>query len=236
MSRSIRPVTDAAGAARLYDEIIEPSFPPTERVSRDEFVAAAASGTFEVLAARDGDGYLGAVVGGRHGAAYLVHWLAVGGGRRGGGTGSALVTAGVQRWLSQPGVRAVLAEIERPGLFAAHPQYGDPARRLAFYQRRGAAVLDLPYYQPAVAAGAPRVRNLLLAVLAARDPAPPPRVLTPEETAAVRSLLLATMGPAEAGDAETARVYAALDAPAGLRLLPLAEHARVPLLDPPEAG
>ena len=72
------------------------------------------------------------------------------------------------------------------------------------------------------------MRNLLLAVLAARNPAPPPRVLDPGEIAAVRAVLLGTMGTPD--DAETARVYDTLDDPAGLRLLPLADYARVPLL------
>ncbi|HMR21397.1 MAG TPA: hypothetical protein PKE46_04610 [Micropruina sp.] len=227
----IHPVTDAGALARLYTEILEPSFPPSELVTRDDFVEGAASGVLDVLAASEGDAYLGAVVGERYGGAFLVDWLAVGGARRGGGTGAALVAAGVARWLARPGVLVVLAEIERPDMFATHAQYGDPARRLAFYERQGATLLDLPYYQPPIDEGLPRVRNLLLAVLAARNPAPPPRVLDPGEIAAVRAVLLGTMGTPD--DAETARVYDTLDDPAGLRLLPLADYARVPLLDGP---
>jgi hypothetical protein len=37
------------------------------------------------------------------------------------------------------------------------------------------------------------------------------------------------LGRAEPGDDETARVYAAVDDPTGLRLLPLADYARTPL-------
>lgn len=229
----IHPVTDAGQLARLHAEILQPSFPPSELVTREEFVEGAVAGVFDVLAASDGDAYLGAVVGERHGGAYLVDWLAVGGARRGGGTGAALVAAGVTRWLARPGVLVVLAEVERPDVFAAHPAYGDPARRLAFYERQGTTLLDLPYYQPPIDEGLPRVRNLLLTVLAASNPAPPPRVLDPDETAAVRAVLLGTMGTPD--DPETARVYATVDDPAGLRLLPLSDYARVPLLDGPEA-
>lgn len=229
----IQPVTEAAALATLYTAILEPSFPTTELVSRDDFVEAAASGGLDVLADRDGDDYLGAIVGERHGGAFLVNWLAVGGQRRGGGTGSALVAAGVARWLAQPGVALVLAEVERPDIFAAHPRHGDPARRLAFYQRLGATLLDLPYYQPPIEEGLPRVRNLLLTVLATHNPAPPPRLLDPDEAAAVRAVLLGTIGPAQPGDAETAGVHAVADAPSGLRLLPLADYARVPLLTVP---
>lgn len=229
----IHAVTDPALLTRIYTEILEPSFPPTELVAHDDFVEAAVSGVFDVLAAYDGDACLGAIVGERHDAAFLVDWLAVGGPRRGGGTGSALATAGVTRWLAQPDVVLVLAEVERPDVFAAHPRYGDPARRLAFYERHGAALLDLPYYQPPIDDGLPRVRNLLLTVLAASNPTPPPRVLHSEETAAVRAVLLGTIGPPGVDDAETARVYAAVDDPSGLRLLPLSDYARVPLLDEP---
>lgn len=229
-SPPIRPVADAAALARLYDEVLEPSFPRTELVTRDEFVEGVRAGDFDVLAAADGDGYLGAIVGERHGAGYLVDWLAVGGARRGGGTGSALLAAGLGRWLAQPGVLLVLAEVERPDLFEPHPQYGDPARRLEFYGRLGAAVLEMPYYQPPIAEGLPRIRNLLLTVLASAAATPVPRLLDADETAAVRSVLLATLGPPEDGDAETARVYAAVDRPAGLRALPLTDYARVPVL------
>ena len=227
----IHPVTDAGALARLYTEILEPSFPPSELVTRDEFAEGAVAGVLDVLAASDGDSYLGAVVGQRYGGAFLVDWLAVGGARRGGGTGAALVAAGVARWLARPGVHVVLAEIERPDMFATHAHYGDPARRLAFYERQGATLLDLPYYQPAIDEGLARVRNLLLIVLAASNPAPPPRVLDLDETAAVRAVLLGTMGPPDPGDPETADVYAAVDNPSGLRLLPLSDYARVPLLD-----
>lgn len=227
----IRTVTDAVTLGRLYTEILEPSFPPSELVTRDDFVEGGTSGSFDVLAAQDDDGYLGVIVGERFGNGYLVDWLAVNGARRGGGTGSALITAGVARWIAEPGIDLVLAEIERPDLFEPHPRYGDPARRLAFYDRLGAAVLDLPYYQPPISEGLPRVRNLLLIVLAARDDTPPPRTLGLDETAAVRTMLHTAMGPLQEGDAETAQVYAAVDSPSGVRLLPLADYPLVPVLD-----
>ncbi len=227
----VRPVTDGAALARLYTEILEPHFPPTELVSLDDFVDGATSGSFDALAAHDEGGYHGAIVGERFGNGYLVDWLAVRQARRGGGTGSALVAAGVSRWLSTPGIDLIMAEIERPDLSAPHPAYGDPARRLAFYRRLRAGVLDLPYYQPPIDEGSPRVRNLLLIVLATRNSAPPPRLLGADETAAVRTMLHATMGPLQEGDGETVRIYAVADDRAGMRLLPLADYTRVPLLD-----
>ncbi len=230
VSPMIEAVTDAAELARVYDEVLEPSFPETELVTADEFIASGAAGDLDVLVARADDGGIrGVIVGERHGTGILVNWLAVSGTTRRGGVGGLLFDAGLERWLRQDGVAVVLGEVERPDLFPAHPQYGDPARRLAFYERRGAAVLDMPYYEPPLREGAERLRGLLLVMLTAVETAPPPRVLTPAETKGVRDVLLGTIGRAEPGDDETARVYAAVDDPAGLRLLPLAEYGRTPV-------
>ena len=230
VSRMIEAVTDAAELARVYDEVLEPSFPATEVVTADEFVASGEAGDLDVLVARADDGaLLGAIVGERHGTGVLVNWLAVSGTTRGGGVGGALFDAGVERWVRQDGVAVVLGEVERPDVFSAHPEHGDPERRLAFYERRGAHVLDMPYYEPPLREGMPRLRGLLLVMLSGSDPTPPPRILTPAETKGVRDVLLGTMGRAEPGDDETARIYAAVDAPGGLRLLPLADYTRTPL-------
>src|SRR5690606_22793856 len=44
-------------------------------------------------------------------------------------------------------------------------QHGDPAARVRFYARRGARVLDLPYVQAPIRAGAEPVPGRLLLVL-----------------------------------------------------------------------
>lgn len=231
MTIRIEPIDDAHELARIHAEILEPSFPDTELVTVADFVAGSTTGAFDVLAARtlDDGAVLGVIVGERHGAGVLVDWLAVAPTTRGGGVGRALLTAGVERWLADGGALLVLGEVERPDLFAAHPQYGDPARRLAFYERLGAAVLDMPYYQPPIRDGAPRLRGLMLTVLAAADRRPAPRLLDAAETLTVRDVLEATMGAVSPGDEETARVFAAVEHPDGLRLLPLAEYRRTPI-------
>lgn len=199
-------------------------------MTAEEFIAAGEAGDLDVLVARAEDGTPRAtIVGERYGAGVLVDWLAVSGTTRGGGIGGVLLDAGVRHWLRQDGVAVVLGEVERPDVFTAHPDHGDPVRRLAFYERHGAAVLDMPYYEPPLREGMARLRGLVLVVLAGTDPAPPPRILTTAETAGVRDVLLATLGPAEPGDDETARIHAAVDAPTGLRLLPLADYALTPL-------
>ena len=232
MTPVIEAVSDPARLGQVYREILAPSFPDTEIVGREEFVAAGASGHLDVLVASSAPGGdpLGVVVGERHGDGVLVDWLAVSGTTRGGGVGAALIAAGLERWLAG-GALLVLGEVERPDLFPAHPEYGDPARRLAFYERLGTTVIDLPYFQPPIADGKPRLPGLLLVVLAAADPSPAPRRLTTAEVAAVRDVLTATMGEPEADDGQTVRAFAPLDDPAGPRLLPLSRYGEVPVSD-----
>lgn len=225
----IRPVTDPDALAAIYDEILLPSFSPSELVERDVFVKAGLAGDLDVLGAYAEDACAGVIVGQRHGAAVLVVWLAVGSAGRGGGVGSTLITAGIERWMALPGVLMVLAEVERPDLFEAHPEHGDPARRLAFYARLGAGALAVPYFQPSIRPGLPRVHGLLLVTLATRNPAPLPRVLDADETDAVREFLVSLMGEAGNGDADTDAVFAAVDSLKGVHLVPLNSYATVPL-------
>jgi len=227
VSDPITATTEPELLGRVYDEVLRPSFPDSELVTRAEFIAAGCSGVYDVLVADGPLGLRGAIVGERHGGAVLVTWLAVAAAGRGGGTGGALIVAGRRRWLARPGVRLLLAEVERPDLHPAHPQYGDPARRLAFYQRHGAGVLDLPYFQPAVAEGMPRVHGLLLTVLPGPDDPGVPRTLSAVETTAVREYLDAVLGAPTPGDEDLHVVHAAAHRTGGIRLLPLGDYAQV---------
>ena len=225
----IRPIIESESLSRVFDEILDPSFPPAELMPRDEFIQGAVAGHLDVLGAYQGDACVGVIVGARIGNAMLVVWLAVGDATRGSGAGSALVEAGLDRWIKLPGIQLVLGEVERPDLFDAHPTHGDPARRLAFYARFGAGALALPYYQPAISADMPRVPGLLLVALAATDPTPLPRLLNPAETVTVREFLSHMMGAPSADDVQTIAVFDAIDDPRGVRLLPLEDYAEVPL-------
>ncbi|NHB85284.1 hypothetical protein G7085_13310 [Tessaracoccus sp. HDW20] len=57
----------------------------------------------------------------------------------------------------------------------------------------------MPYYQPPIAEGMPRLPGLLLVVLAAADPTPAPRNLSRAERDAVREVLSSTMGSPSLG-------------------------------------
>lgn len=210
---------------QVYDEVLHRNFPPSELLTRTDFLAGARAGELEVLVAADGPDLQGAIVGERHSRAVLVAWLAVGALGRGGGVGGELLHTGVRTWLAEPGVAAVLAEIERPDIFDAHPVYGDPMRRLAFYSRVAAGVLDIPYFQASMGPGLPRVHGLLLTVVGTADATPAPRLLNPDETAAVRGFL----DDALSDDREGAAVIAAAAADSGIRMLPVADYAVTPL-------
>jgi GNAT superfamily N-acetyltransferase len=63
----------------------------------------------------------------------------------------------------------VLAEIDDPRFHPSNDM-GDPVARVRFYDRAGARLLPLPYAQPSLRPGSPRVDNLLLIALGTTEP------------------------------------------------------------------
>ncbi|OLT16786.1 hypothetical protein BJF80_05615 [Serinicoccus sp. CUA-874] len=78
--------------------------------------------------------------------------------RRAGGVGSRLM----ERLRARGPM--LLIEIEDPRAHADRG-FGDPWRRIEFYRRHGVRALDVPFFQPPVAPGRPRVEGMLLGVL-----------------------------------------------------------------------
>ncbi|MCE7480597.1 MULTISPECIES: GNAT family N-acetyltransferase [Microbacterium] len=229
MSVLIEPTSDSRLLERVYDEILEPSFPASELTPRRAFLEQVRDGDLDALVARDDDTACGVIVGERVGSTVLIAWLAVSADQRALGIGSALLAAGSSRWIGEPGVELVLAEIEQPDLHPVHEAFGDPRRRIAFYARGGGAALVLPYYQPPITVGMPRVHGLILTLVASATREPVPRMLDAAEVEAVQSYLLATLGPAEHADEETARIHAAARATEGIRLIDLNDYREIPL-------
>ncbi|HWK77522.1 GNAT family N-acetyltransferase [Microbacterium sp.] len=229
MSMRIEPTADARLLETVYLEILEPSFPATELTPRAAFLEQVRNGDLDALVARADGAVCGAIVGERVGSTVLIAWLAVTANRRDRGVGSALLAAGIERWSASPDVDLVLAEIERPDLHLADPAFGDPYRRIDFYARHGAAALVMPYYQPPISEGMPRVRGLILTLVASATPAPAPGILGADEAVALRSYLLETFGPAERGDDETARIHAAAGAADGIRVIALNDYGEIPV-------
>jgi GNAT superfamily N-acetyltransferase len=155
---------------RLYDELLEPAFPPAELITYDELEGAVASGDATGLVLTEGDDPLAAVVteGFLDGRVTLLSYLVVSAGHRSRGLGTQLLDRACASTTA-----LVLAEIEDPRFHAADQLTGDPAARLRFYLRYGSMLLPIPYAQPSLRPDVPRVEDMLLITIpSAIDPAP----------------------------------------------------------------
>ena len=214
---TVVPVTAPVELARVHARLLAPSFPPAELVSTGELTAAVRAGTTEVLVLRE-DGEPAAVAVGersRSAPVVLLSYLAADASRRSAGLGGRLLDAAVERWVQRSGPCVVLAEVEDPAHHRGSAAHGDPAARLRFYARRGARALELPYFQPALRPGVPRVPHLLLVVLHA---APALVEGTALQGALVHRFLTELLTAAEGslpGDPEGRALLAAVD-PAGV--------------------
>jgi GNAT superfamily N-acetyltransferase len=219
------PVVDT-----IYAEILQPCFPPAEMspVQSVHHLAEAGGGLFWA-AFDEQDTVLGCAIaewdaGPR---VVLLSWIAIRPGLRGGGIGGALLDAAQAEWVARYSPCLVLAEVEDPACHQGGEAYGDPVARLAFYQRRGARILDIPYFQASLAPDLPRVPGLLLMVLHADEQfagSEPGTV----DGAVLREYLELYQSQCEgqvATDEEAALMWEAIDRPGG-----------VPLLSPGDTG
>ena len=144
---------------RYYDELMEPAFAPAELMTWDELDGALHEpGTRGTLLLDDGSPVAGLVTEDYVDAALLlVAYVVVSPQHRGQGLGTTLLRDTVG---SEP--RPVLAEIEDPRFHAPDEHRGDPAARVRFYERLGSRLLPIPYTQPSLRPGSPRVEDLLL--------------------------------------------------------------------------
>lgn len=164
---------DAPAVELVYNDILLPSFPDDELVPLSVLRALVGAGLGLVWAAHDDAGDVVAVAIGEWDAelrVVLLSWLAVREGRRGGGVGGPLLDTALTEWRRRYDPCLVLAEVADPRHHPVSTAHGDPVARLNFYQRRGARILDMPYFQPALGPDKARVDHMLLIVLHA-DPA-----------------------------------------------------------------
>lgn len=217
----------------IYDTILVRSFQPDELVDKAAFMHHTTWG--EVLLVEDEEGVVtGVAVADHHSASAIsvLEYLAVAPGHRGAGAGSALMEAAVDRWgeLISPG--ALLAEIERPDAHDATEQFGDPTRRLAFYQRHGFRALALPYFQPALTPDQRAVPDLILGVLVLDETWVSPDGSRFLEGARLEQVLADRIPqPDDRPEAWEALMAATRD-PDGIELLPLTDYARIPRSGP----
>ncbi|WP_404386492.1 GNAT family N-acetyltransferase [Knoellia locipacati] len=163
------PMTEVPRTAlrRYYDELMQPAFAPAELMTWDELDEALASrGTEGLLLLDDGEPVAGLVTEDYLDASLLLlAYVVVSSGHRGQGLGSRLIRRAVGH---EP--RLVLAEIEDPRFHEAHEHGGDPSARVRFYDRLGSHLLAIPYTQPSLRPGSPRVDDLLLITIPSAAP------------------------------------------------------------------
>lgn len=165
MTTGVFRVTGLDELGSIYDDILDPSFPPDELSTREDFLAAAVEGREQAWVLFDDDRTAaGVAVVGTYGLPHvrLLSWLAVHPSKRASGMGGRLL-ASVLSALEADGVRLLLGEMEEPS-GPAHPTHGDPARRAQFYRRFGAQVIDVPHETPPARPGLDTVPLLLFAL------------------------------------------------------------------------
>jgi GNAT superfamily N-acetyltransferase len=213
----------------VYEELLVPAFPPHELMTRQELGAALESGLLWISAVvREGRPDGAAVAEWSPGSGVLLlAYLAVRRGVRSSGIGGALMDEVRGGWQERVRPLLTLAEIEHPAAHTADAERGDPSARLRFYARHGARALDLPYFQPSLRPGAPRVPGMLLALLAAA-PELAGRPTVPAEP--VRAFMTEYFQQCEGGvpdDPAAAALFAAM-VPRGIRLLPTDDAEALP--------
>jgi GNAT superfamily N-acetyltransferase len=156
----------------VYRGVLLPAFPPEEIESESSVAETLDAGLGSLLVAVDDKGKPAGAAFGRWSEAsrvQLLTYLAVDPATRGHGLGGRLLHEAMDTWRSRYDPCVILAEVESPDAPAVHEAYGDPRRRLAFYESAGAKILDLPYFQPGIGSPTKRVHGMLLLVLHA-DP------------------------------------------------------------------
>lgn len=218
---TIGVIADREAISEAYEQLLVPAFVPHELVGESDIIDGVASGSTEVLVARDKGRVVGVAVGDFSEGVTLLSYLAVRPGSRGRGWGSLVLTAALDRWFGTRG-GIIVAEVEDPAHHAAHPDYGDPLRRLDFYRDHGARALGIPFFQPSLGPGLPRVPHMFLLVLRV-DPA----WLSADATRLIDSGPLVTMmewyfdgceGTARPVDPDSRALFAALEEPGGVAL------------------
>ncbi|MBR7742864.1 hypothetical protein KC207_06110 [Phycicoccus sp. BSK3Z-2] len=185
----------------VYRTVLAPAFPPEELVSEAGFLAQRGHADAHVWFARVGEGPwcgVALVETGHADGTALLAYLAASAAARGRGVGSALLSHVRER---HP---MLFVEVEDPAVHTDRG-FGDPSRRVAFYDAHGVREVVVPFVMPPVAPGLPRVPGILLGL--ARPAADTPdRGEEHVPADAVRSFLTGYVLEDDGVDAEDARV------------------------------
>jgi hypothetical protein len=233
---SIVEEPDATLVARTHAELLVPSFRPSQLMGLGELQADIRSGATSVVVDVDAAGSpVAALVIDNVPACRvsLVSYLAVHPSLRGRARGSVLCAEMVQHHIRHRPDTVVLGEIEHPQAHPADPVAGtDPVARIAFFERLGTLALVLPFFQPALGAGRPRIHGMILILT-------PTPLVRPDADGRVdlrgsldcflRSYLTTTEGGVDDRDPATAALFAALHRSATVPTVPLGQWAQVPV-------
>ncbi len=170
--------TDETALRSFYTEILTPAFPPDELITWDELHEAAAADLGPGVLVLDGETPLGGMLGEIYprSGVLLLSYIAVRPEARGRGIGQTLLTDVIPQWRAAIRPSLVIAEIEDPR-FHQPNTYSDPEARLRLYQRTGSTLLPMPFFQPSLRPGVPRVFDMLLICPGETVPAVPAKVV-----------------------------------------------------------
>jgi GNAT superfamily N-acetyltransferase len=212
-----------AAVADFYERILLPHFRADELVSRENFAAGLRSGDSSALVARTADGVIaGGAVGDLfpHSGVVLLSYIAVPPEGRGLGTGGALMKAAAALWGTAWRPPLMVMEVEDPRHFGNDEKLGDPYARVRFYERLGARILPVPYFQPALGDGRDRVRHLMLMVFGGTEVPPGTRQVDGQLVESfLTEYLEDSEGQVRSDDEEARRLLTACRRPGGLPLL-----------------
>lgn len=214
----------------LYRDVFEPSFHPDELCGLETLRALLDMERGDCWVTLGADGQ---VLGGLLGewdpepGVMLLSWIATRPGRRGTGVGAPMLEAALASWKAKFDPCVILSEVEDPAHHPADDAHGDPTARLAFYARRGARVLDLPYFQAALGPGQSRVDDLFLLLLHAH---PKFAGLEPDtlDGAVMRAYIELYQKVCEGAigtDPQAMALWEAIDRPGGIKVLPMPKAA-----------